>query len=104
MIDKVRRQIRLLDNDLPDVELTGEEFEAWVSNPTTMKVMEILFHHRQRYSAELSEGASLGDHTERETAQYVGLIAGIDMLLRMEYEAQDERGEDESEDTRDDND
>lgn len=103
MIEEVRRLVDLQSKELVDFGITKEDFAAWAALPTTQNVMRALHHHRQQLSETLAVGETLNpsiDETVQHTNRLVGVLAGLDVLLRLEYvedeEDETEGGESES--------
>ncbi len=68
--------------------ITKEQFESWKEHHVTRVVFEALGVERERWSQELGSGATLkgGEGTGEATAKIVGILYGLDMILKMEYE------------------
>ncbi len=70
-------------------ELSKETFGLWKTLPITQTVIESLREEKQQLVAMLSTGETLkGDsgNTAEATAQLVGMIKGIDLILNIEYQ------------------
>lgn len=94
MLKQVRELLELSDKQFHEVELSKEEFHEWSADPTTEKVMRLVFNFRELIKEQTMQGMTLGENSGEDTAQAVGITAGLDFLLTMEYDDQDERGED----------
>jgi len=99
MIPEARALLSLHEPDFNDVGLEREEFVDWAGHETTEKVMRMVFKQREAIKEQLAMGGTLTERPERHTAEAVGLIAGLDFFLTMEFVDEDERGEDESDTT-----
>lgn len=87
MINEVRQLLDLREKELPDFGITKEEFVAWEALPATNKILQALQHKRQFLAEGLAIGDTLGDKDEtvQHTNRVVGIIAGLDIILRLEY-------------------
>jgi len=96
MLKQMRELLELDAKQFHEVELSRDEFHEWNTNPTTEKVMQLIFNYRALIKEQLARGETLGDNSVQDTAQAVGIVTGLDFLLTMEYdeEVKDERGED----------
>lgn len=70
-------------------ELSKETFGMWKTLPITQAVIEGLREEKQNLMEMLSTGQTLtgksGD-TAEATAQIVGMIKGLDLILNIEYQ------------------
>jgi hypothetical protein len=72
------------------LELNKEEFKLWLEHPTTEKIRAALIESRNDYARALIDGSTIFNDpgaTQKNTAQSVGVIQGIDMFLNFEVEA-----------------
>ncbi len=68
--------------------ITKDEHANWKAGEITKGVFKILKDMRDEFSSALTNGATLkGDSsTAEETAKYVGILYGIDLILEMKVE------------------
>jgi hypothetical protein len=69
--------------------MSKDEFKLWLDNPTTQKIRELMIESRSDYVRALCEGATLfndSSNTQKNTAQAIGVIAGIDLFLNLQIE------------------
>jgi len=69
--------------------MSKDEFKLWLDNPTTQKIRELMIDSRTDYVRLLCYGATLhndSSHTQKSTANTVGVIAGIDLFLNLQIE------------------
>ena len=74
--------------------MSKDEFKLWLDNPTTQKIRELMIESRSDYVRALCEGATLfndSSHTQKNTANAIGVITGIDLFLNLQIE--DDNGE-----------
>ncbi|MBW1845541.1 MAG: hypothetical protein JRI94_00045 [Deltaproteobacteria bacterium] len=70
-------------------ELSKESFGLWKTLPITNEILKGLREEKRLLQITLSTGQSLlGDAgaTAEKTAELVGMIKGIDLVLNIEYE------------------
>ena len=70
-------------------ELSKESFGLWKTLPITREILKGLREEKRVLQTALSTGKSLlGDAgaTTEKTAEIVGMIKGIDLVLNIEYE------------------
>jgi hypothetical protein len=69
--------------------MSKDEFKLWLDNPTTQKIRELMIESRSDYVRLLCDGATLfseSSNTQKNTAQAIGVIAGIDLFLNLQIE------------------
>jgi hypothetical protein len=67
------------------MEINKEEWDHWKqANPVTLEVLKVLRERKDKISAQLGEGACLGNDCEHGKA--VGRCLEIKDLLEMEFE------------------
>jgi len=64
-------------------EVSAAEFSDWKAQPVTQEVFKKLEETKAITTEYLLHGGSLTDHAGRDTAQAVGLLRGLDMILDM---------------------
>ena len=70
-------------------KISKERFEQWLNNSDTIAVFDILREYRYNYVAALAAGETVfheSDKTQAETARAIGVIYGLDLILEMKYE------------------
>lgn len=70
-------------------ELSRESFGLWKTLPITKEILKGLRENKRMLQTSLSTGQTLlGDAgaTAEKTAEIVGMIKGIDLVLNIEYE------------------
>ena len=83
----------------PAVELSREEYQAWLADLTTKKVLQLAKNEQIRICLHIGAGQTLsGDpgETQKATAQNVGLVEGITWPFDIAFpdeEEEDERDE-----------
>ena len=69
--------------------MNKETFDQWLNSPLTQKVFDRLRDYRHSYAEAISSGQTLfheSDKTQAETARVIGVIYGIDLLLEIKFE------------------
>lgn len=77
-------------------ELSKEVFDAWKDHPATIAVFNVLRSTRAEQAELLVSGYTLRDDpgvTAQYTAKLVGIINGMDAILEMQIEDDEEGGE-----------
>ena len=76
-----------LSREIQVTDLTPEEMEEWLRNPTTRKVLQGLRSLRQEYQDQLVRGVTLNltsvEQTALQTSRLLGQIYGLDLMLEM---------------------
>ena len=72
--------------------MTKREYEEWRRDPTTQEVFKHFKEMREGLVNSLVNGNTLkeGSDTGEATAKVVGILYGIDLLLEMEFEEEEE--------------
>ena len=69
------------------VEMTPEEMEEWLRNPTTRKVLQGLRSLREEWKEQMAVGVTLNltsvEQTALWTSKMQGQIYGLDLMLGM---------------------
>lgn len=73
---------------MPVEQMSKEEFHLWKHDPRTQEVMARLEGMKQEWVTRLVQGGTLCGNgpTQEETARAVGVIYGIDLILKAEWE------------------
>ena len=72
--------------------MTKREYEEWRLDPTTQEVFKHFKEMREGLVNSLVNGGTLkeGSDTGEATAKVVGILYGIDLLLKMEFEEEED--------------
>ncbi len=74
--------------------ITKEDFGQWLNNTCTKAVLDKLHEYRDNYVSALANGETVFHQTgktQAETARAIGVIYGLDLILEMKYEDEDEQ-------------
>lgn len=74
------------------VELTKEEYEQWLGNPTTVKIKQLAEEEQVRVCLAMGRGETLHPdpgETQRHTAMNTGLVEGLMWPFQIQFDQED---------------
>lgn len=77
----------------PAVELSEDEYQVWLADPTTRKVLQLAKNEQIRVCLQIGAGSTLASdpgETQKLTAQNVGLVEGIAWPFDIPFESEEE--------------
>lgn len=75
-------------------QIPKEMMQEWLQHPVTLEVLQCLQETRKHFQSQMLEGATLNlnssENTALRTAQHLGIISGLNIILEMEIGDKDE--------------
>jgi len=70
--------------------VTKEEYNEWKNHPVTKVIKQSIEEERDRLKDIISSGTVLEDFSEQKVARLIGHIEGLDYLLDIRYEDEED--------------
>ena len=69
--------------------ITKGELQEWKEHPLTQEAFKVIREQREQWSSALETGGTLNGTTTEATAKAVGVLYGIDLLLKIHIEEEE---------------